>query len=405
MNILIVSQNIALGGAQRVAIYLSDYLNRNGHQAWILTPHLDLEGLPDVAHRQKYIECPYPILKKVNYEYKMRSNIFNLALNIFRLRLFVKDVVEKYQIDLVNAHNPPSNWITSFSKVPVVWSCNEPISLCFSKRKPDYFPLSVEPPTLIARVLQRIYEEVDYALCHWGIDEIVVLSKYTQEGVRNIYKREAVICGVGADFGEYQDKDRQNIRQRLHCQNDFLLLHVGHFKPEKNQRVSVETVSLLKDKIPNLRLLLVGTGALEEQTRRFAQQLGVEDRVTFAGRIPEEQLPDYYAASDILVFPAVRQSWGLVVFEALSAGVLSLVSSDCGVSDILRDEDIGFVSEPTPQAFAETLLKIYSNRHLLDGMVERGRSYIKRELTYDVYGKKMLSLFQRCVEARAGNSS
>ena len=76
MNILILSQNIGLGGAQRVAVHLSDYLNRNGHNAWIFAPHLDMEGLPELARRQRYIECTYPILKKVGLDYKMKDNIF-----------------------------------------------------------------------------------------------------------------------------------------------------------------------------------------------------------------------------------------------------------------------------------------------------------------------------------------
>ena len=72
MNILIISQNITLGGAQRVVVHLSDHLNRNGHNAWILTPHIDLENMSEIARRQNYLECPYPILEKVGYEYKMR---------------------------------------------------------------------------------------------------------------------------------------------------------------------------------------------------------------------------------------------------------------------------------------------------------------------------------------------
>lgn len=394
MNVLIISQNIVLGGAQRVAVHLSDYLNRNGHNAWILTSHLDLEDMPDVAKRQTYIECPYPILKKVGCEYKMRGNIFSLAFNIYRIRRFVKDIVRKYKIDLISAHNPPSNWIASFSKVPVVWSCNEPISLCFSKRKPDYFPLSVAPPSLLGRIFESVYEIVDYALCHWGIEHIAVLSRYTQQGVLNIYNRESRICRAGADFGHFQEGNGESVRQRHNCESSFLLLHVGHFKPEKNQEVSARALCLLKDKIPDIRLIFVGTGALEDEVKNLAARLGIKDRVVFAGRIADKRLPDYYDACDFALFPTVRQSWGLVTLEALAAGKLSLVSRDCGVSEIIIDKDIGFVCDPTPEALADELLKVYNIRQSLNGMAERGQRYVQRELSYEAYGNRMLQFFR-----------
>ena len=401
MNVLIVSQNIALGGAQRVAVHLSDYLNRHGHNALIFTPHVDLEGMPQFAASQKYIECPYPILEKVGYEYKMRGSIFSLAFNLLRIRHLLKKVVKDYKIDLISAHNPPSNWIASYSEVPVVWSCNEPISLCFSRRKPDYFPLSVEPPTIASHILQSIYEVVDHRLCRWGIDEIVVLSRYTQKGVRNIYERNAHICRVGVDFESFRNGDGRAIRERFGCKESFLLLQVGHFKPEKNQQVSVRALALLKDKLPDLRLMFVGAGALEDQTRRLAENLGLKDRILFAGRVPDGQLPDYYDACDLALFPSVRQSWSLVVFEALAAGRPSLVSSDCGGSEVVIDEDIGFVCEPTPDGVAEKIREIYGNRQSLDGIAERGREYVRRHLSYEAYGERMLQLFQGVLKKEA----
>ncbi len=401
MNVLIISQNIAIGGAQRVVIHLSDFLSRSGHNAWILTPHLDFDYMPELARRQRYIPCPYPILQKVGHEYKMRNNIFSLAFNILRMRNYLKGVVKEYEIDLINPHNPPSNWISSFSRVPVVWSCNEPISLCFSRWKPDYFPLSVEPPSPLSHALEFIYEAVDRVLCGWGIDEIVVLSRHTQKGVRNIYNRSAHVCRVGVDFEPFHRGNGQHLRQQYQCENPFVLLQVSHFKPEKNHEVSIRAVHLLKDRIPELRLMFVGAGALLEPMKRLTEDLSITDKVFFAGRVSDEQLPDYYDACDLVVFPAIRQSWGLVVFEALAAGKVSVASSDCGASEVLQDESIGFVADPTPEAFAEKIMEIYLDRRLLNGMAERGREYVRKDLSYEAYGRRMLHLFEEILNRKA----
>jgi glycosyltransferase involved in cell wall biosynthesis len=312
--------------------------------------------------------------------------------------------VKQYGIDLISAHNPPSNWIASFLKVPVVWSCNEPVSLCFSKWKPDYFPLSVKPPSLLSHMLEFVYEMVDHALCRWGIDEVVVLSRHTQKGVRNIYNRSARVCRVGVDFESFHRGNGQYLRQQYNCGNSFVLLQVGHFKPEKNHEVSIRTVHLLKDRIPELRLIFVGAGALLDSMKKLTEDLKLNDRVFFAGRVSDEQLPDYYDACDLVIFPAVRQSWGLVVFEALAAGKVSVASSDCGASEVLNDEGIGFVCEPTPEALADKIMETYIGRQLLRGMSERGREYVQKELSYEAYGRRMLQFFQEVLDSKAETS-
>jgi glycosyltransferase involved in cell wall biosynthesis len=109
-------------------------------------------------------------------------------------------------------------------------------------------------------------------------------------------------------------------------------------------------------------LVLVGGGVLEVELREKAESMGlrvvaclpresggVEDGVVyFAGYRPVEELPGIYAGAGVLVHGSVKDTWGLVVNEAMAAGLPVIVSGRCGcASDLVREGENGYVFEPT----------------------------------------------------------
>jgi glycosyltransferase involved in cell wall biosynthesis len=88
--------------------------------------------------------------------------------------------------------------------------------------------------------------------------------------------------------------------------------------------------------------LLVGEGAQKSALARAAQQ--VEGRIHFAGFVDQQTLPSYYSAADVLVLPSgMGETWGLVVNEAMAAGLAVVVSDLCGCApDLVREEVNGY---------------------------------------------------------------
>jgi glycosyltransferase involved in cell wall biosynthesis len=79
------------------------------------------------------------------------------------------------------------------------------------------------------------------------------------------------------------------------------------------------------------RLEIVGTGELRDKLQDLAARLGISDRVTLTGLVPYPDLPAVLARNDTLVLPSKEEVWGLVVNEALAAGLHAVVSEACGV--------------------------------------------------------------------------
>jgi glycosyltransferase involved in cell wall biosynthesis len=119
---------------------------------------------------------------------------------------------------------------------------------------------------------------------------------------------------------------------------DAPFLCVGRFIPEKNHALLLEAFSLYQSKGGARSLLLVGHGPLEHQIRRACQQLPRPQAVRMASFVELEQLASYYGRSHALVLASQKDTWALVVNEAMAAGLPVIVSQACGcVDDLVED--------------------------------------------------------------------
>src|SRR5262249_61806924 len=93
---------------------------------------------------------------------------------------------------------------------------------------------------------------------------------------------------------------------------------------------------------PRARLLLAGSGCSSPEyfcyLQELAAKLGVAEKVTFAGKVEDDDVRDFYCASDAFLFPNENQTWGLAVLEAMACGCPVLVSRGAAVWEVLTDQ-------------------------------------------------------------------
>ena len=121
------------------------------------------------------------------------------------------------------------------------------------------------------------------------------------------------------------------------------------------------------------QLLVVGDGPARQDVEAALADLG-PDRVRYAGEQPPKALPGFYAASDILVWPAVREAYGVAILEAQATG-LPVVAGNCGgVADIVRDGKTGLLApEGDADAFAEAVASLLRAPYYLAGFAANAR--------------------------------
>ncbi len=157
---------------------------------------------------------------------------------------------------------------------------------------------------------------------------------------------------------------------------DIRLLTVGRLHPIKGIEVCVEALARLDD-LP-VKLRIVGGGELpaeyEEFLRDRVRELGVEDRVEFVGALPPESLAREYALADAFVLGSFYEAFGLVVAEAMAAGVPVVVTSVGGLPHVVADGSAGMLVPPgDPDSMAAAVRRVVTDAGLRDRLVRAGK--------------------------------
>ena len=165
-------------------------------------------------------------------------------------------------------------------------------------------------------------------------------------------------CGVNLDL--FQPMDRSVARQRLGFgDNESIVLYVGRFDPIKGIDRLLGAVAHLQGH-RRLRLVIIGGDGPDtpeyQKLQTMTRKLGIQDRVTFVGRIEQNHLPPYYSAADVLAVPSYYESFGLVGLESLACGTPVVATEVGAMRSILRDGKTGqIVTHANPRSLAKAI--------------------------------------------------
>jgi glycosyltransferase involved in cell wall biosynthesis len=124
--------------------------------------------------------------------------------------------------------------------------------------------------------------------------------------------------------------------------DDTVLLFVGKLTPRKHPEAMLH---LAAECGANVHVVLAGSGPLEQQLRAHVERANLRN-VSFLGFVNQRRLPEVYALADVFVMPSEDEPWGLVLNEAMAAGVAPVVCADVGASaDLIREGETGFTFE------------------------------------------------------------
>lgn len=158
------------------------------------------------------------------------------------------------------------------------------------------------------------------------------------------------------------------------------VLFVGFVNYMKGVDVLLRAMQLLHEQAANARLVLVGgahyrhTLRQERELRDLATELGLEDRVAFAGRLAPEEVSRLMAESALLVLPSRAESFGSVLVEALACGTPVVATRCGGPEDIVDEEDGVLVPPDDPGALAEGIARVLASRDSYDSVTLRERA-------------------------------
>ncbi|MBO7077504.1 MAG: glycosyltransferase [Bacteroidales bacterium] len=304
----------------------------------VVTPHVPKADYS--VHEYKvfdYMSIPVP---------KRRPYMTGIAA--FDPTYLAKIATTRFKI--VHAHTPFSAGSAALSisraqKIPLVATFHSKYRDDFSK---------ILPKLVVDMMIDSVVDFFERADLVWVPQESVidVIREYG-------YKGHVEVMDNGSDLvADYPEKYFVEARQRLGiAPEEFVLLFVGQHVWQKNPQLTIEALSRLED-VP-FKMFFVGNGYAAEEMKAMVSEKGLDGKVTFVGTITDRaKIVDYYAASDLFVFPSLYDNAPLVVREAAALHTPSVMAIGSTAATILKDGENGFLVENDPDKLAQLLREL-----------------------------------------------
>ncbi len=209
-----------------------------------------------------------------------------------------------------------------------------------------------------------------------------------------------VVIENGVEIRPFQNPPNPHSKSSLGVPEEaILLVHTGRLAVEKNLELLLEQFAIAQGMLPQLHLMLIGSGALEDKLRTLAQQLGVQDNVHFTGAVDYEEVANYLAAADLYVTASHSEVHPLSLIEAMAAGLPVAAAASPGIVDTVQHLQTGLLAPVPEQGLAAAILALALNPALRQQMGARARQESER---YDIRRMvaRTLALYEELLQTR-----
>lgn len=324
MNILMITNTYTpmIGGLERSVRQFAEQYRSMGHRTVIVAPRW--AGMP--KRERDVVRVPAVSRRR-------QSN--------FAIQVPIPGVLSRkllgFRPDIVHAHHP---FMLGSTALRIAYARNIPLVFTHHTLYEHYTHwMPVNLPGMKSFVARLA---VGYAnLC----DLVFAPSQSVKDLlIKRGVRTPIAVVPTGLPLEEFQSGDRRRARQKLELPSDALVIgHVGRLGAEKNISFLSRAVGLFLHRTPGAYFLLVGDGPSREEVLAVCRRWGVEDRVRSPGSLRGRELVDAYHAMDLFVFSSKSETQGLVLLEAMAAGVPVAALEGPGVSDLVRNGRNGFL--------------------------------------------------------------
>jgi glycogen(starch) synthase len=216
-------------------------------------------------------------------------------------------------------------------------------------------------------------------------EQLITCSAYMRDHVADIYGLEeddVAVVPNGIDPSELVPvDDLASLRASFAEPHEKLVLLVGRLVYEKGFQLALEALPGLIERVPGTRFIVAGSGTAEEDLRRQASELGLDQQGTFVGWIGDDVLHSLYRIADLTVVPSIYEPFGLVALEAMASGSPCLVADTGGLREVVPNEDVGLrFRSRDADSLGQMAERLLTDSELRDRLVAEASEHV---LTFD----------------------
>ena len=352
------------GGVEKYVLNLSQELVNRGHSVKVVCadePKSDLNEIDGIN------------VQRLNYIGKISNT--NITLGLFFTLL-------KENFDIIHTH------------FPTPWSADISMIISFLKRKPlilTYHNDAVTAGKL--SVLTEIYNRVFLPLLLCRSAKILITQPEYINRSKYLYKYknkiEVIPCGIDSNI--YFQKNINKIPNQI-----FFLSVLDKYHTYKGLDCLIKAIKIVKTKIPDIRLIVGGSGDLVKNYKFLAKKLELEKNVEFRGFIESDKLVDLYNQSELFVLPStgIQEGFGIVLLEALACGTPVITTNIVGIAKEIKDNKCGIIIPCNDaEKLAQAIIRIIKNINLQKKMIIKGKLLIQDKYDWNKIVKMVENIY------------
>lgn len=356
-------------GIERVIESLSHALVRKGHDVHVITTYRNGGRLKEENDHGVHIY-------RINDFRKMFGRMGSVfSLDLLSINYFVKEYRDVLQnSDIIHVFTP---FLIDIQNIPVVSHFHHDEKIRNLKEF-LYLPTS-------HYLWKKTYKRSD---------AVISVSKYSARYLVKIGipPNKIFVVPNGVDIKKFNPYiDATELKNRFGSNN--ILLYVGPIIQRKGLIYLIRSMPKILAEHRDTILVMVGKGEQETYLKRLANELGINRNVIFEGFVPENQLPMYYNACDLFVFPSLQEGFGMVLTEAMACGKPVVASNTTAIPEVVGEAGI-LVEPENPDALANAIIDLLNDENKRKELGEKALKRVHEKFTWDKVAREVEEVYE-----------
>lgn len=340
--------------------------------------------------------CVYLIPLFINKSSFFRKLINLIFTNIKKIRITIR-LVKSEKFDAIQARNGVLEGLLGIY-------IKKRYGMAFFYHSPSQFPEEWIQASKIGAVnpafIYYLRGKIDYLLCKWIMskaDLVLPISKWMKQDLvkKGIPKEKMIVFPMGVNIEPLSLKiSGVNVREKLKLNNFPTIIYAGTMGKVRDLSFLLRTLVKAKEKIPDIKLLMVGEGDDRTQLEKLAQSSGIKENVIFTGQVPRSQVPEYIAAADVGIspvppLPIFQISSPTKLIEYMGMGKPVIGNDIPDQKEVIADSGGGICVGYYEEEFAKAIIGLLNNPRKAVEMGNAGREWIEKNRSYKVLADKI----------------
>ena len=341
-----------VGGIARVVHDLSQRMIKDGHEVTVVTYR---DGNTPYYENDKGVE----VYRVDNYMIHPNNFIDWIMQLNFNMIAKATELISKEKFDVIHAHD----WLVSYAAKTLKHAFNIPVVATIHATESGR-------NSGIHDETQRYINDSEWMLTYEAT-EVIVNSNYMKSDIQRLFGlpfEKINVIPNGINLNNFTGIERDyDFRRQYAMDNEKIILYVGRLVYEKGIQNLIGAMPKILNNYNDSKLVICGKGGMIDALRQEVHNLGIDNKVYFAGYCDSKKVQKMYKCADVAVFPSTYEPFGIVALEAMLAGVPTVVSDVGGLNEIVEHGVTGMKSYAgNSNSIADSILALLFDQKLCD---------------------------------------